>query len=150
MSLCFTQSADKMSFSALNKVSELSFSRPQGARSSAFRSPHWVARRGSMGWCSLIMAGQNQQSYSPPAPVVPAAICLLWVEYDMKIFLIFLQPLLCLLPESYLDQNEVEEVNALRLLEQPYTIPFLPDCEFSYDCDTKTRDRHFFSARLSV
>jgi len=59
----------------------------------------------------------------------------------MKIFMIFFQPLFCLLSESYPDWKEVEEVNALFLLEQLHITPLLPGCRFFYDCDTKVGDR---------
>lgn len=125
----------KCSFLHSTKCSHFSFSRPHRARSWACLgslSPHCVEGQGSTtDWVvQLAYRGVGTPTKLQRSAAVPVTICPLWVEYNTKIFLVFLQPLLCLLPEYYLDWKEVEEVNALRLLEQLRTTPLLPGCTF--------------------
>lgn len=57
------------------------------------------------GVCVCEGVSRHQQISITPSAAIPVAICPFKVQNDTKIFLIFLQLFLCLLPESYLDSG---------------------------------------------
>lgn len=144
MSVCLTSRPAEMYFFALSTCLSADFwalpGSPQPSMSGGTRQHH------GMGSVSCFYSRRRQQRiYISSSTLVPTAICPLWA----KIFLIFSQPFLYLLCEFYMNWKEVE-VNAFCLLQQLCVTPLLLGCTFFYDHDTKTGDRHFFSARLSV
>lgn len=99
--------------------------------------PHWWDKAVGVYVCEGV--SRHQQNSSTSSATIPFAICPFYAENDTKIFLIILQPFLCLLPESYLDLEGGrggERSLSARTVSRYFHSTMLH--LFFYDCDTKT------------
>lgn len=150
VSLCFTSRPAKMWFSALNQIFMFFFQQTEWGQDLSLSGRPQPLGQGSGGVCCEGVS-RHQQISSSPSAAIPVAICLFKVENYTKIFLIFLPPPLCLLPESYLNLEGGRRGEcSLSARTVSHYFPSTTLHLFFYDCDTKTWDRRFFSARLSV